>query len=91
VRPPQRQGHKLPEVTLNVVLAVEPNPSDGATPIQWLLLTTLPIDTAWYTNTMVPIGRGRHTTPSGSLILALSHGMVLLGAYAQPTTGLDEL
>ncbi len=45
VRPPYRQkGRKLSEVTLNVVLAEEPNPPDGATPIQWLLVTTLPID-----------------------------------------------
>ncbi len=44
VRPPYRYGCKLPEVTLNVVLAEEPNPPDGATPIQWLLVTTLPID-----------------------------------------------
>ena len=48
VRPPYRQRPKprLPEVTLNVVLAEEPNPPDGATPIQWLLVTTLPIDNA---------------------------------------------
>lgn len=46
VRPPYRQGGKLPEVTLNMVLAEEPNPPDGATPIQWLLVTTLPIDNA---------------------------------------------
>ena len=44
VSPPPRQGRKLPEVTLNVVLAEEPNPPEEATPIQWLLVTTLPID-----------------------------------------------
>jgi len=44
VRPPYRQGGKLPEVELNVVLAEELNPPGGATPIQWLLVTTLPID-----------------------------------------------
>ena len=44
VRPPYRQGCKLPEVTLNVVLAEEPHPPEDATPIQWLLVTTLPID-----------------------------------------------
>ena len=44
MRPPYRQGRKLSEVTLNVVLAEEPNPPDGAIPIQWLLVTTLPID-----------------------------------------------
>jgi hypothetical protein len=46
MRPPQRQGRKLPEVVLNVVLAEEPNPPDGAEPIQWLLVTTLSIDDA---------------------------------------------
>jgi len=44
VLPPYRQGPKLPEVTLNVVLAEERNSPDGATSIQWLLVTTLPID-----------------------------------------------
>ena len=44
MHPPYRQDHKLPEVTLNVVLAEESNPPDGATPIQWLFVTTLPID-----------------------------------------------
>ena len=46
VRPPYRQRPKpkLPEITLNVVLVEEPNPPEDATPIQWLLVTTLPID-----------------------------------------------
>jgi len=46
VRPPYRKDCKFPEVTLNIVLAEEPNPPEGATPIQWLLVTTLPIDDA---------------------------------------------
>lgn len=48
VRPPYRQrpNPRLPEVTLNVVVAEEPDPPDGATPIQWILVTTLPIDSA---------------------------------------------
>ena len=47
VRPAYRpKGRKLANVTLNVVLAEEPNPPNGATPIQWLLVTTLPIDDA---------------------------------------------
>jgi len=45
VKPPYRQGRKFADVTLNVVLAEEPNPPNGTTPIQWLLVTTLPIDT----------------------------------------------
>ena len=44
LRPPYRHDRKLPEVTVNVVLVEETNPPDGATPIQWLLITTLPID-----------------------------------------------
>jgi hypothetical protein len=44
VCPPYRQGRKLPSVTLNLVLAEEATPPEGATPIQWLLVTTLPID-----------------------------------------------
>lgn len=44
LRPPARPDRKLPEVTVNVVLAEETNPPEGATPIQWLLITTLPID-----------------------------------------------
>ncbi len=46
VCPPYRkslQHPELPNVTLNVVLAEETNPPDGATPIEWLLVTTLPI------------------------------------------------
>ena len=46
VMPPYRpKGSKLAEVTLNVVLAEESHPPADATPIQWLLVTTLPIDT----------------------------------------------
>ena len=44
LRPPPRHDRKLPEVTVNVVLVEETNPPEGATPIQWLLITTLPID-----------------------------------------------
>jgi len=45
LRPPPRPNHKLPEVTVNIVLVEEPNPPEGQTPIQWLLITTLPIET----------------------------------------------
>ncbi len=44
LRPPDRADRQLPEVTLNVVLVEETNPPQGATPIQWLLITTLSID-----------------------------------------------
>jgi hypothetical protein len=46
VRPPYRPGRnrKLLDVTLNVVLAEESSSPNDATPIQWLLATTLPIE-----------------------------------------------
>lgn len=43
LRPPWRPDRKLPEVRVNVVLVEEPHPPAGKTPIQWLLITTLPI------------------------------------------------
>lgn len=43
--PPQRHDRTLPVLTLNVVLVDERNPPTGCEPIQWLLVTTLPIDT----------------------------------------------
>jgi hypothetical protein len=46
LRPPQRVGQeKLPPVTVNVVLVREPNPPAGEPPVEWMLVTTLPIDT----------------------------------------------
>ena len=45
LRPASRFDRKLPSVTVNLVLAEEPNPPQGCHPIQWLLVTTLPIDT----------------------------------------------
>lgn len=45
LNPSNRTGHSLPEVTVNVVLVEEINVPDGQTPIQWLLITTLPIET----------------------------------------------
>jgi hypothetical protein len=45
LRPPYRSGDKLPAVTLNVVLVHEPHPPQGEEPIEWLLLTSLSIDT----------------------------------------------
>jgi len=43
LRPPWRRGHKLPAVSVNVVLVREPNPPEGDVPVEWLLLTSLPI------------------------------------------------
>lgn len=44
--PPPRHDRKLAPVTINVVLVDETNPPDGQPPIQWILLTTLPIDSS---------------------------------------------
>jgi len=53
LRPPHRHDRKLPEVTLNVVLVEEPNPPAGCEPIQWILVTTLPIDDLEQVKTIV--------------------------------------
>jgi hypothetical protein len=45
LNPVDRPGGALPEVTVNVVLVEETNTPEGQIPIQWLLITTLPIDT----------------------------------------------
>ena len=42
-RPPARKGLKLPEVELTAVLVAEKDPPEGQEPIEWLLLTTLPV------------------------------------------------
>lgn len=44
LRPPWRPGRHLPAVTLNAVLVREVDPPAGEEPVEWLLLTTLPID-----------------------------------------------
>jgi hypothetical protein len=44
LRPPWRPDRKLPPVTVNVVLVSEVNPPPDDEPIEWLLLTDLPID-----------------------------------------------
>jgi hypothetical protein len=45
LRPPRRADRKLPEVTVNVVLVREVDPPEDDEPIEWLLLTSLPVDT----------------------------------------------
>jgi Transposase Tn5 dimerisation domain/Transposase DNA-binding/Transposase DDE domain len=53
LRPPYRPDRKLPPVTVNVVLVREPNPPAGETPVEWILVTTLPIDTLEQVRTIV--------------------------------------
>lgn len=44
LRPPWRADRKLPEVAVNVVLASECNPPQDDVPVEWLLLTSLPVE-----------------------------------------------
>jgi Transposase DNA-binding/Transposase Tn5 dimerisation domain len=44
LRPPYRPDRKLSAVTVNVVLVREEEPPAGEEPIEWLLLTNLPIE-----------------------------------------------
>jgi hypothetical protein len=53
LRPPHRPDRQLPPVTVNVVLVREPNPPSGATAVEWILVTTLPIDTLEQVRTIV--------------------------------------
>ena len=46
LRPPYRRDRKLPGIDVNAVLVREIDPPPGEEPIEWLLLTSLPIDTA---------------------------------------------
>jgi Transposase Tn5 dimerisation domain/Transposase DNA-binding/Transposase DDE domain len=45
LRGPWRPGGKLPDVTVNAVLVTEVNPPADDVAVEWLLLTSLPIDT----------------------------------------------
>ena len=45
LRPPPRHDRVLEPVTVNVVLVEEASPPAGQVPIQWMLITTLSIDT----------------------------------------------
>jgi len=53
LRPPGRIGHKLPEVTVNIVLVSEPNPPADAVAVEWLLITTLPVETVEQVQTVI--------------------------------------
>jgi hypothetical protein len=53
LRPPPRPDRQLPEVTVNVVWVREMHPPEGDVPVEWLLLTTLPIDTAEQVQTII--------------------------------------
>ena len=43
LKPPARCGYKLSTVRINAVFASETNPPEGEKPIEWLLITSLPV------------------------------------------------
>ena len=43
--PPRRPDRVLPSVAINVVLVREIDSPQGDEPVEWILVTTLPIDT----------------------------------------------
>jgi transposase-like protein/transposase Tn5 family protein/DDE family transposase len=45
LRAPWRQDKKMPDVTVNAVLITEVAPPEGDEPVEWLLITSLPIGT----------------------------------------------
>ncbi len=53
LRPPYRPDRKLPPVTVNVVLVLESDPPAGEAAIEWILITTLPIETPEQVRTVV--------------------------------------
>jgi Transposase Tn5 dimerisation domain/Transposase DNA-binding len=59
LRAPDRPGERLPDIEVNCVLVTEPNPPEGAEPVEWLLLTSLPIDTVEQVHTIIRYYCGR--------------------------------
>lgn len=45
LRAPEREAGQLPDVTVNAVMVIEVNPPEGDVPVEWILLTNLPIGT----------------------------------------------
>jgi hypothetical protein len=45
LRAPERKAGQEPDVTVNVVLVTEANPPEDDVAVEWLILTSLPIDT----------------------------------------------
>jgi hypothetical protein len=53
LRAPNRKAGPLPDVTVNAVLITEVNPPADDVAVEWLLITSLPIDTAERVRTVV--------------------------------------
>ncbi|KTC19552.1 transposase [Pseudomonas marginalis ICMP 11289] len=53
LRAPARKGYTLPDVSVNGVLAREEGAAEGVEPLEWLLLTSLPVATLEQARTVV--------------------------------------
>ena len=53
LRAPRRPDRKLKDITVNVIIVTELDPPDGDTPIEWILLTNLPIQTVEQVRTAI--------------------------------------
>ena len=53
LKPPRRPDRRLLPVTANVVLVHELNPPQGDQPVEWILVTTLPIGSAEDVRTII--------------------------------------
>lgn len=53
LRAPSRPDRKLSDISINVVLATEIDPPEGDAPVEWLLLTSLPIETIEQIRTVI--------------------------------------
>lgn len=53
LRPPRRPDRTLPPVAIHVVLVREIHPPANEAPVEWILLTSLPIDTAEQVSTVL--------------------------------------
>jgi hypothetical protein len=61
LRPPHRPDRKLPIIPIKVVLVEESSPPEGEDAIQWMLLTTLPIDSPEQVLLVIEYYRARWT------------------------------
>ena len=59
LRGPTRPGTKLPDIYVNAILVKEENPPEGEEPVEWLLLTSLPIETLAEVTTVLDYYRCR--------------------------------
>ncbi len=59
LRGPARPGGKLPDLAVNLVQAIEPDPPAGCEPVSWTLLTDLPAETLAECQAVLSIYRHR--------------------------------